>query len=230
VNGAIEFERPDGKKAPGYFSAPAGGGGEIPGVVMLEEWWGVTDHIKHTADKLAENGFRVLIPDFYRGRVAAVGDEANHLMEGLDFGDAATQDARGAAQYLKATGSKKVGVIGFCMGGTLAVLSAMYDPEFDAAVTFYGYPPPEAGDIGQIKIPLQGHWALHDGFFTIDGVDRIEATLKSSGTPYEFHRYDAEHGFHNPNQPGHAGLGHYKQDLAELAWSRSVAFLKKTLA
>jgi carboxymethylenebutenolidase len=225
----IEFTRPDGKKAPGYYATPAGGGA-LPGVVMLEEWWGVTDHIKNTADKLAQAGFRVLIPDLYRGRTAAVGDEANHLMEGLDFGDAATQDARGAAQYLKSTGSKKVGVIGFCMGGALTFLSAMYDPEFDAAVSFYGYPPPQAGDPGQIKIPMQGHWALQDAFFTIDGVDTIENRFKATGTPYEFHRYDAEHAFHNPNQPGHAGLGHYKQDLAELAWSRSVDFLKKNLS
>ena len=228
MKGMIEFERPDGNKAPGYYSAPDVA--NAPGVVMLEEWWGITDHIKHTADELAHAGFRVLIPDLYRGRVAAVGDEANHLMQGLDFGDAATQDARGAAQYLKSTGSKKVGVIGFCMGGALTVLAAMYDPEFDAAVTFYGYPPPEAGDPGSIKIPLQGHWALHDEHFSIEGVDRIEARLQQSGTPHEFHRYDAQHAFHNPNQPGHAGLGHYKKELAELAWSRSVEFLRKNLA
>jgi carboxymethylenebutenolidase len=230
VSEMIEFQRPDGQKAPGCYTAPAGGGGEVPGVVMLEEWWGVTDYIKRTADNLAQAGFRVLVPDLFRGRTAAVGDEANHLMQGLDFGDAATQDARGAAQYLKSTGSKKVGVIGFCMGGALAVLSAMYDPEFDAAVSFYGYPPPEAGDPGQIKIPFQGHWATHDEHFKIEGVDAMEERLKAAGTPHEFHRYDARHAFHNPNQPGHAGLGHYKQDLAELAWSRSVDFLKKNLS
>jgi carboxymethylenebutenolidase len=225
----IEFTRPDGKRAPGYYTAPAAGE-HAPGVVMLEEWWGVTDHIKHTADELAAAGFRVLIPDLYRGRVAAVGDEANHLMEGLDFGDAATQDGRGAAQYLKATGSSKVGVIGFCMGGALTLLSAMYVPDFDAAVTFYGFPPPEAGDPGSIKIPLQGHWATRDAFFPIERVDQIEARLKEAGASYEFHRYDAEHAFHNPNKPGDAGLGHYNETLAALAWNRSLEFLKKTLA
>ena len=225
----IEFPRPDGKTAPGYYTAPPGAA-NAPGVVMLEEWWGVTDHIKHTADALASAGFRVLIPDLYRGRVAAVGDEANHLMQGLDFGDAATQDARGAAQYLKATGSKKAGVVGFCMGGALTVLAAMYDPEFDAAVSFYGYPPPEAGDVGNIKIPLQGHWALHDEHFGIAGVDKIEARLKEAGARYEFHRYDAKHAFHNPNQAGHAGLGHYNEEFAKLAWQRTVEFLKKNLA
>lgn len=226
----IEFARPDGQRAPGYY-APAPGAADAPGIVMLEEWWGVTDHIKRTADELAAAGFRVLIPDLYRGRTAAVGDEANHLMQGLDFGDAATQDARGAAQYLKSTGSKKVGVIGFCMGGALALLAAMYVPdEFDAAVTFYGFPPPEAGDAGSIKVPLQGHWATKDDFFPIGRVDQIEAQLKEAHRTYEFHRYDAQHAFHNPNQPGHAGLGHYKKDLAELAWRRSTEFLKKNLS
>ncbi|MGB6985638.1 MAG: dienelactone hydrolase family protein [Candidatus Aquilonibacter sp.] len=226
----IDFTRPDGKKAPGYYAPPPGGGTSAPGVVMLEEWWGVTDHIKKTADTLAAAGFRVLVPDLYRGRTAAVGDEANHLMEGLDFGDAATQDARGGAQYLLATGSKKVGVIGFCMGGALTFLAAMYDPEFSAAVSFYGYAPPEAGDVGQIKIPIQGHWAVHDEHFKLDGVDMIEARLDQAQVPHEFHRYHAEHAFHNPNQPGNSGLGHYNEELAKLAWSRSVDFLKSNLA
>lgn len=225
----IEFPRPDGTTAPGYYTAPPDAA-NAPGVVMLEEWWGVTDHIKHTADELSAAGFRVLVPDLYRGRVAAVGDEANHLMQGLDFGDAATQDARGAAQYLKSTGSKKVGVIGFCMGGALALLAAMYDPEFDVIVTFYGYPPPEGGDVGTIKIPVQGHWATRDAFFSIAGVDAIEARLKEAGVPHEFHRYDAEHAFHNPNPPGHAGLGHYNEELAPVAWRRAVDFFKKNLA
>jgi carboxymethylenebutenolidase len=224
----IEYARPDGKKAPGYYTAPANAQ-NAPGIVMLEEWWGVTGYIKATADALASAGFRVLVPDLFRGRTAAVGDEANHLMQGLDFADAANQDARGAAQYLKSTGSKKVGVIGFCMGGALALLSAMYVPEFDTVVDYYGYPPPEAGDVGQIKIPFQGHWGLRDQFFAIDGVDRIEARFKEARVPYEFHRYDAEHAFHNPNPPGKSGLGHYNKLYAEEAWQRSIDFFKKHL-
>lgn len=224
----IEFARPDGKKAPGYYApshAP-----NAPGVVLLEEWWGLTDYIKHTADQLAVAGFRVVVPDLFRGRQASIGSEANHLIEGLDFGDASQQDARGAAQYLKATGSKHVGVLGFCAGGALALLSAMYVPEFDAAVTFYGYPPSEAGDLGSIKIPLQGHWAEHDDFFTLEGVTKIAKRLNETNVPHEFHHYDAEHGFHNPNQVGHAGLGHYRPDLARLAWTRTITFFKHHLA
>lgn len=223
----IEFTRPDGQKAPGYYVASHQP--NAPGVVMLEEWWGLTDHIKHTAETLAVAGFRVVVPDLFRGRSAAVGDEASHLMNGLDFGDAATQDARGAAQYLKATGSKKVGVIGFCMGGALTIISAMYVPEFDAAVTFYGFPPPEAGDVGTIKIPLQGHFAQHDTSFTMDGVNAMAKRLNEVNAQHDFHVYDGAHGFHNPNQLGHAGLGHYKPDLARLAWTRSVEFLQKHL-
>jgi len=225
----IEYARPDGAHAPGYYSAPAHADG-LPGVVLLEEWWGVTDHIKHTADTLAAAGFRVLVPDLYRGRVAAVGDEANHLMQGLDFGDAANQDTRGAVQYLKATGSKKVGVIGFCMGGALTFLAAMYVPEADAAVAFYGVPPPEAGDPGSIKIPLQGHWATHDEFFPISRIDDIEARLKEAHVPHDFYRYDAKHAFHNPNEPGNAGLGNYNKELGDLAWHRSVDFLTSHLS
>jgi carboxymethylenebutenolidase len=223
----IEFTRPDGGTAPGYFaSAPHA---SAPGVVMLGEWWGVTDQLMETADRLAASGFDVLVPDLYRGRVAATGDEANHLMEGLDFGDAVGEDARGAAAYLRGRGAAKVGVMGFCMGGALAFLCAMNLSDFDAAVAFYGFPPPEAGDPASIKIPIQGHWAERDEFFTIDRVDEIEKAMREAGAPHEFHRYDAQHGFTNPRGLGDYGLGHHHPEHAETAWARTVEFLKKHL-
>lgn len=225
---AIEFTRPDGERAPGFYTAPANAH-HAPGIVLLEEWWGVTPHIKNMAKKFAAAGFRVLVPDLYRGRTAAVGDEADHLMQGLDFGDAANQDARGAVQYLKSTGSPKVGVVGFCMGGALAMLTAMYVPEVDAAVTFYGFPPPEAGDPGQIKIPIQGHWAEHDAFFTPEGSQRIAKRFQEAHVPHEFHTYDAHHGFNNPNEVGNAGLGHYHPEADKKSMERAIDFLKKHL-
>lgn len=218
----IEFTRPDGQKVPGYLAEPARSEG-APGVVMLEEWWGVNAEIKQTADRLASEGFRVLIPDLFRGRVAATGDEANHLMQGLDFTDAATQDARGAVQYLK-KGSAKVGVTGFCMGGALTFLAAMHVPEVDAAVAWYGLPPPEAGDPSRIRIPIMGHWAARDEFFTIEVVDALEQKLKAGSVPYEFHRYDAKHAFANPK-----GLGNFDRVAAETAWQRTVDFFNRTL-
>ena len=223
----IEYARPDGKKAPGYYTAASD---SLPGVVLIEEWWGVTDSIKHMADKFASAGFRVVIPDLFRGRKAVVPDEANHLVGGLDFGDAAGQDIRGAVQYLKSTGSKKCAVLGFCVGGALALLAAMHDPEIDAVVSFYGVTPPEAGDVGSIKVPVQGHWAEHDDFASPAAVSRIEARFKEANVPHEFHRYDAHHGFNNPNPHGQAGLGHYDEDADKKSMDRAIDFLKKHLS
>ncbi|HZY98820.1 MAG TPA: dienelactone hydrolase family protein [Candidatus Baltobacteraceae bacterium] len=220
----IEFTRPDGAKAPGYLAESQNAGG-APGVVLFQEWWGLDDHIKETADRLASDGFRVLVPDLYRGRVATDREEAGHLMEGLNFADAATQDARGAARYLREHGAKRVGVTGFCVGGALAMLASMNDPEFDALVVWYGYPPAEAGDTSTIGIPFQGHWAKHDEFFKIEGVDELERKLQAKNAPYEFHRYDAKHAFYNPG-----GIGNHDPKHAETAWRRSVAFLEKNLS
>ena len=227
MGSTLEFVRPDGTTAPGYFvRAPEP---NAPGIVLFEEWWGLDDRIKATAERLASHAFNVVVPDLYRGRSAATGDEANHLMQGLDFTDAATQDAVGAARYLREQGAKRVGVAGFCMGGALAMLSVMYGDEFDAASVWYGYPPAEAGDPAKISVPLQGHWAINDDFFTIEGADAIERKLKAAGAAPEFHRYDAQHGFFNTGEQGEGGLGHYHREHAETAWRRTVEFFDRTL-
>ena len=223
----IEYARPDGETCPAYCSAA--NNDRAPGIVLVEEWWGVTADMIAIADRYAELGYRVLIPDLFRGRTAAAGDEANHLMEGLDFMDAATQDIRGAIKHLKQAGTK-VGVTGYCMGGALTLLAAMHLKEADAAVVFYGYPPPEAGDPAAIEIPLQCHFAKHDEFFTPAGVEKLEERLKAGKAPYELFWYDAKHAFANPNPPGSSGLGHYDPAAAHLAWERAVRFWKNTLA
>jgi carboxymethylenebutenolidase len=220
----IEFTRPDGKSAPGYLAEPPEPACNR-GAVMFEEWWGVNDQMKETADRLAVEGFRVLVPDLFGGRVADTREEAGHLLEGLDFGDAATQNAPGAARYLKAHGARKVAVSGFCMGAALALLAAMKGRDFDAVVAWYGYPPPEAGDPSQITVPVQGHWATNDEFFGHDRVNAIDSQLSAAGVPHEFHHYDAKHGFYNPR-----GLGNYHRDHAETAWRRMVEFLNRTLS
>ena len=220
----IEFTRPDGKRAPGYLSKSQSP--NAPGIVLFEEWWGLTDHIKEMADRFGREDFSVLVPDLYRGEVADTREQAGHLMEGLDFADAVSQDARGAAAYLREHGAKRVGVTGFCMGGALAMLAAMHDPEdFGSVVVFYGYPPPEAGDPSTISIPIMGHWAANDAFFDIAGVDKLEESLKSRGKQFEFHRYEAKHAFVNPG-----GLGNYHREHAETALQRSVDFFRRTLA
>lgn len=219
----IEFTRPDGASAPGYFTEPAHTA-DAPGIVLLEEWWGVNEQIIDTAERLSSAGFRVLIPDLFRGRVAGTNDEASHLMEGLDFADAAMQDAPGAAAYLRAAGSRKTGIMGFCMGGAVVLLSAMHMHIYDAVVAWYGLPPEEAGDPGSIAAPLQMHWALDDAFFPMSTVERLEERLHAGNVAFESHRYAAKHAFHNPK-----GLGNYDPEHAERAWERSVAFFKKHL-
>jgi carboxymethylenebutenolidase len=224
----IEYKRPDGKSIAGYLAEPAATA--APGVVVIQEWWGLNDQIKGVADKLAAAGYRALVPDLYRGQVALDAHEAEHLMTGLNFGDAAGQDVRGAVQHLKATGSRKVAVTGFCMGGALTVLSAVNVPEADACVIWYGVPPLEYVDPSRIKTPLLGHWATEDTAFPIAKVDALEQKLRAAGVPFEFHRYRAKHAFANETADAKK-LDFLKYDpaAAELAWRRTMDFLAERL-
>lgn len=225
----VSFKRPDGKSVNGYLAEPKGGKG-APGVVVIQEWWGLNDQIRGVADKLAGAGYRALVPDLYRGRSALEAKEAEHLMNGLDFADAAGQDVRGAVQYLKSTGSKKAGVTGFCMGGALTLLAAVNAPEADAAVAWYGFPPLEYVDASKIKAPLMGHWATQDQFFPIGKVDELEKKLRAANVKFEFHRYDAKHAFANETADS-KGLPPLKHDpkAAEQAWKRTLDFFAKNL-
>jgi carboxymethylenebutenolidase len=225
----ISFKRPDGNSVEAYLIEPANPT-NAPGVVVIQEWWGLDDEIKNVANRLAKAGYRALVPDLYRGKLALEANEAEHLMNDLNFGDAASQDIRGAVQYLKATGSSKVAVTGFCMGGALTVLSAGLVPECDGTVVWYGYPPLEYVDAAAIKKPMLAHWALHDDFFSIAGVDQLEEKLKAAGVTYDFERYDAKHAFANPKSDAR-GLPplQYNPAAADLAWERTMHFLKTQL-
>ena len=225
----VSYKRPDGKSVNGYLAEPAAGA-KAPGMVVIQEWWGLNDQIRGVADKLAKAGYRALVPDLYRGKQALDANEAKHLMEGLNFGDAAGQDIRGAVQYLKGSGSAKVGVTGFCMGGALTVLSAVNVPEMDAGVIWYGYPPLEYVDASKIKAPLLGHWATQDQAFAISGVDELEKKLKAANVKYEFHRYNAKHAFANETaDQKKLDMLKYDPKAAEQAWKRTMDFLAKNL-
>ena len=226
----IEYKRPDGQSVNGYLVEPADQS-HAPGVVVIQEWWGLDSEVKAVADRLAKSGYRALVPDLYRGKLALEAKEAEHLMGDLNFGDAAGQDIRGAVQYLKATGSKKVAVTGFCMGGALTVLSACHVPELDGTVVWYGYPPLDYVDAKAITKPMMAHWASHDDFFAISGVDQLDTKLTEANIQHEFYRYDAKHAFANPkaDSRGMPPL-QYNEAAANLAWERTMAFLKKNLA
>jgi carboxymethylenebutenolidase len=225
----IQFTRPDGKIVDGYLAEPANSI-NAPGVVVIQEWWGLDDEVISVADRLATAGYRALVPDLYRGKLALEANEAEHLMNDLNFGDAASQDIRGAVQYLKATGSSKVAVTGFCMGGALTILAACNVPELDATIVWYGNPPLEYVNAEAISKPMLGHWALQDEFFAAAGVDQLEEKLKQAGVNYQFHRYDAKHAFANPKSDSR-GMPPLKHDAeaAALAWHRTLDFLKQHL-
>ena len=143
-------------------------------------------------------------------------------MTNLNFGDAATQDVRGATQHLKQS-SSKVGVVGFCMGGALTVLAAMYVKEANACSSWYGFPPEQAGDVKTITTPLQLHFAEQDQSFSPEGARGLEAKLKEGKVPFESYWYNAGHAFFNEKGPN------YNAESAKLAWDRTVAFFAKHL-
>lgn len=219
----MQVKRPDGKTCAGYLATPKAGA-KAPGLVCIQEYWGLNDQIKKTADRFAEAGYRALVPDLYRGKVAKAADEAKHLMANLSFPDAAEQDIRGAVQHLKET-SKKVAVGGFCMGGALTLLAALRVPEMDAGACFYGLPPVDPTEFKKIKIPLICHFANQDDWCTPAKVNELESMLKQSKSQFEIYRYEAKHAFMNETRPEV-----YHPASARLAWDRTLKFLKKALA
>jgi carboxymethylenebutenolidase len=219
MGAVIDVKRPDGGTVRGYL-AEAGRG--KPGVVVIQEWWGLNDQIMGVADRFARAGYNALAPDLYKGRVTATPDEANHLMSGLDFPDATTQDLRGATRHLQA-GSGKVAVMGFCMGGALTIAALAHIPELAAGVCFYGIPPKDFADPASIKAPFQGHFANQDDWCTPAAVNDLEAAMKAAGQSPEIYRYDAAHAFFNERSAA------YNIACANQAWERMAGFLEKRL-
>jgi len=219
----IVFKRPDGAEANGYLANAARG--DAPGLVVIQEWWGLQEQIKATCDRFALAGFTALAPDLYRGVVVPYHDAeaAGKEMASLDFLDAAEQNVRGAAQFLRRNGAK-VGLVGFCMGGAVTVIGAARVPELSAAVTFYGLPPEQAAKPEDVKVPLQGHFANKDDFVTPAMVDAFEKGLKAAGKDYEFFRYDADHAFVNEQR-----MAVHDREASELAWGRAITYLKNHL-
>ena len=215
----IDVKRPDGGTCKGYL-AEAGQG--KPGIVVIQEWWGLNDQIKGVADRFAKAGYNALAPDLYKGRVTQKPDEANHMMSGLDFVGASDQDIAGAVKHLAAL-SRKVGVMGYCMGGALTIAAAARVSGIACGVPYYGVPPEQLADPAKIKIPMQGHFANKDDWCTHEVVNAFEKKMASGGTKPEVFRYDAQHAFANEKSPA------YDADCAKKAWERMMAFLGANL-
>jgi len=209
----------------GYLSVPRSGTG--PGVIVIQEWWGLVDHIKDVCDRFAGEGFVALAPDLYHGKTAKSPDEAGKLMMALRI-DQAEQDLSGAIEYLAtldSTTSEKVGVVGFCMGGALSLYTATKNPHVGACVVFYGGHPNVKPDLPNLHAPVLGLYAARDGFVTPDSVHQLESKLKELGKQIEAHIYPGtDHAFFNDTRPEV-----YNADAADDAWRRTVQFLRKHL-
>jgi carboxymethylenebutenolidase len=214
---SIVFSRPDGKNAAGYLAKA--GRANAPGVVVIQEWWGLQGQIKGICDRFAAAGYDALAPDLYSGTVVPYHDSeaAAKEMGSLNFLDATEQTVRGAVQHLKKS-SAKVGLTGFCLGGAVTIIGACRIPEIDAAVCFYGIPPESVAKPADIRVPLQAHFANTDDWCTPALVDAFEAALKAAGKNAEVFRYDAQHAFVNEQRDV------YDKAAADLAWGRTLKF------
>jgi carboxymethylenebutenolidase len=215
-------------EAHGYLALPPSGSG--PGVLVIQEWWGLTDHIAEVADRLAAEGFVALAPDLYGGRTTHDADEAGALMMSLPV-DQAAKDLGGAVDFLlghDAVTSSTVGAIGFCMGGGFVLLLAnQQGDKVGAAVPFYGVgPAAQQADFSGLTAAVQGHYGEQDGMYpAADARAQAEKIRAESGAPVEFFFYDAGHAFHNEEN----AFGTYSEPDAKLAWSRTVEFLRSHL-
>ena len=220
----IEF-RANGRMAAGYLAIPSQPG---PGLIVIQEWWGLVDHIKDLVNRFAAEGFVALAPDLFHGDMTKSPDQAGKLLMALNIAEAG-KDIRGAARHLLAIPEvqpKKVGAIGFCMGGQLALYAATEFPdEISAAIDFYGIHPKVTISSEKLRVPVQAHFAKRDNSVPEPQAREFVNELKSGGKTIDGYFYDADHAFFNDTRPEV-----YNPDAANLAWTRSLAFLRAHLA
>jgi carboxymethylenebutenolidase len=220
----------NGGQADGYVAVPESGSG--PGVVVIQEWWGLNQQIKEVCDRYAAEGFVALAPDLYHGESTAPpkADEAGQLMMSLNIEQAA-KDMAGAVDYLtsnEAVTSDGVGVVGFCMGGGLALWLGTLRPDaVKAVVSYYGIIPWPAAqpDYSKLQAAVQGHYGENDDFADSESVRKLEEELKGLGKEVEFYTYPGV---------GHAFTNHHSPDVfheehSNTAWGRTIAFFRRRL-
>ena len=221
----IEFPS-NGSLGQGYLGVPAAGVG--PGVVVIQEWWGLVPHIKDVVDRFASAGFVALAPDLYRGMQTVEPDEAAKEMMALQL-DRVARDMSGSVdEVLRRSSGDAAGVVGFCMGGGLALVLAAQRPDaVGACVPFYGLIPwPEAQpDFSVMSAAVLGHVAGEDDYFSPEAATTLQGQLRALGKDAEFHVYEgAQHAFFNDTRPEV-----YDAAASSLAWDRTVEFLHTRL-
>lgn len=216
----------NGHSTAGYLAIPSPGQG--PGLLVLQEWWGLVDHIKDICDRFAAQGFVALAPDLYHGVATKSPDEAGKLFMALNIAKAAA-DLRGAADFLLArpeVTSKNVGVLGFCMGGQLALYAGAEFPDrIGAVVDFYGIHPHVRIDPARLRVPVLAHFAERDNSVKLADAKALVDKIKAAGGTVEAHFYPADHAFFNDTRPTV-----YDKAAAEIAWERTLDFLRRHLS
>jgi carboxymethylenebutenolidase len=224
----VEFAS-GGGTTPGYLAEPASGSGLA--TIVLQEWWGLDEHIRSVCDRLAAEGFFALAPNLYRGEATTKPSEAQQKMMALSI-EQAEADMCGAADYLASTPGFEgsgVGSVGFCLGGGLSVWALATCPKVTAAVTYYYVMPHGKPDFSKLKGPVLGHFGTADEFVSSEAVAELESELRAAGANVNFHRYEgATHAFFNDStHPERVGI--YDQAAAQSSWERTVSFLRSAL-
>ena len=213
----------NGTTTPAYLATPVAGRG--PGLLVIQEWWGLVGHIKNVCDRFAAEGFSALAPDLYHGRTAHEPNEAEKLFMALNVGQA-EKDLRGAARFLaQHSSTPKLGTVGFCMGGQLALFAATLNPSVGATVNFYGIHPNVKPDYTKLAGPVLGLFAEKDQFVTPKVAHEVDAAIKAAGKQSEIHVYPGvDHGFFNDDRSDV-----YNKAAADDAWRRTLAFFRQHL-
>lgn len=213
ITAGVTFSSAAGQ-ATGHLARPDQG---KPGIIVLQEWWGLVPHIKEVAGRFAAQGYLALAPDLYHGKSTVEAEEAEHLMQGLDWGRA-SQEIAGAARYLRdVEGATRVGVMGFCMGGALTIIAAI-QPGVDAYVAFYGFPPAAAAPLDKITAPGLIFFGQEEQFFSVPDAKRFAENQRKRGHAAEVIVYPgAGHAFFNDTRPEA-----FRRDAANDAWRRTL--------
>ncbi|MFL6237876.1 MAG: dienelactone hydrolase family protein [Actinomycetes bacterium] len=218
----------NGGEAHGYLATPPSGNG--PGLIVIQEWWGLDDHIADVTDRFSREGYVALAPDLYGGKLAHDENEAMNYLMSLDVQQAA-KDLSGAVDFLLArddVSGNKIGVVGYCMGGGFVLLlAANAGDKIAAAVPYYGVGPGvENADLSGITADVQGHYGEQDEMFPVQQVREFEQKLREQAKgEVTFYYYPAGHAFHNDENK----IGNYDKDAAQQAWQRTLEFIQAKL-
>jgi carboxymethylenebutenolidase len=222
----VTYGEVGGKPLRGYYARPRSAQGALPGVIVIQEWWGLNDNIKAMTRRLAGEGYQALAVDLYGGQKADTPDAAMKLMNAvLQNMPAGEENMRRAVTYLEGKGATKLGVIGWCFGGGWSLATALLAPnKIGATVIYYGHLETDPAKLATIKSPILGFFGAQDQSIPVATVKEFESALKKLGKPVEIHIYEgAGHAFANPSG------GNYRPEAAKDSWQRTTAFFARHL-